>query len=119
MTNEPTPSKTQSTPILNSIHSPADLKALREDELSTLAEEIRRELIRVVSANGGHLGPNLGVVELTIALHRVFNTPNDRFIFDVSHQGYVHKLLTGRRKNFQTIRQFNGLSGFLSRSESP
>src|SRR5205823_13979191 len=81
-------------------------------------EEIRQEMITVLSRNGGHLGPNLGVVELTIALHAVFNTPKDKFVWDVSHQIYVHKLLTGRRNRFNTIRSTNGLSGFAMRSES-
>lgn len=104
--------------ILSQIKSPADVKALPEKELPILAEEIRRELIRVLSQTGGHLGPNLGVVELTIALHRVFSTPKDKFVFDVSHQGYVHKLLTGRHDKFETIRQHDGLNGFLLRTES-
>ena len=104
--------------ILEKIQGPADIKALREEELPILAEEIRAELIRVLSNTGGHLGPNLGVVELTIALHRVFHTPEDRFVFDVSHQGYVHKLLTGRRERFPTIRQHGGINGFLLRTES-
>src|ERR1700757_1799491 len=104
--------------LLDRIHSPADIKALREEELPQLAQEVRDELIRVLSQTGGHLGPNLGVVELTIALHRVFNTPKDRFIMDVSHQGYVHKLFTGRLDRFSTMRQFGGLNGFLLRTES-
>src|SRR6266436_4009747 len=89
--------------LLDGIHSPADIKALREQDLSQ---------------TGGHLGPNLGVVELTIALHRVFNTPRDRFVMDVSHQGYVHKLFTGRLDRFSTMRQFGGLNGFLLRTEN-
>lgn len=110
-------------PILPTINSPADVKALPDDVLPQLAEEVRAELIRVLSDDnpksvGGHLGPNLGVVELTIALHRVFNTPKDKFVFDVSHQGYVHKLFTGRRERFDTMRQYEGLNGFLLRSES-
>jgi 1-deoxy-D-xylulose-5-phosphate synthase len=104
--------------ILSQINSPRDLKSLREDQLPLLAEEIRRELIRVLANTGGHLGPNLGVVELTIALHRVFETPHDKFVFDVSHQGYVHKMLTGRRTAIDTMRQHGGLNGFLLRSES-
>ncbi|MBV9877666.1 MAG: 1-deoxy-D-xylulose-5-phosphate synthase [Verrucomicrobia bacterium] len=104
--------------LLSQIDSPADLKRLQEDELPLLAHEIRDELISVLSQTGGHLGPNLGVVELTIALHRVFNTPEDKLLFDVSHQGYVHKLLTGRRDRFSTIRQYQGLNGFLLRTES-
>src|SRR6201997_2300451 len=104
--------------LLSQIDSPADLKRLQEDELPSLAHEIREELITVLSQTGGHLGPNLGVVELTIALHRVFHTPKDKLVFDVSHQGYVHKLLTGRRDRFNTIRQYQGLNGFLLRTES-
>src|SRR5246500_1562722 len=104
--------------LLSQIDSPADLKRLQEDELPLLAHEIRDELISVLSQTGGHLGPNLGVVELTIALHRVFHTPADKILFDVSHQGYVHKLLTGRRDRFSTIRQYQGLNGFLLRTES-
>ena len=88
--------------ILSKIASPADIKAVADKDLPQLAQEVREELIRVLSEEnpksvGGHLGPNLGVVELTIALHRVFTTPKDKFVFDVSHQGYVHKLFTGRR----------------------
>src|SRR6516225_9415847 len=104
--------------LLDGIHSPADIKALREQDLPQLAREVREELIRVLSQTGGHLGPNLGVVELTIALHRVFDTPKDRFVMDVSHQGYVHKLFTGRLDRFHTMRQFGGLNGFLLRTES-
>lgn len=104
--------------LLASIESPADVKKIAERDLPRLASEIRDELIRVLSETGGHLGPNLGVVELTIALHRVFDTPKDKFVFDVSHQGYVHKLLTGRRDRFPSIRQYEGLNGFLLRTES-
>ncbi len=109
--------------ILSTINSPDDIKALPEKVLPVLAEEVRAELIRVMSDDnptsvGGHLGPNLGVVELTIALHRVFSTPKDKFVFDVSHQGYVHKIFTGRRERFETIRQYQGLNGFLLRTES-
>jgi 1-deoxy-D-xylulose-5-phosphate synthase len=104
--------------ILDYINSPSDLKRLEEGKLPQLAQEIRDELITVLSKVGGHLGPNLGVVELTIALHRVFSTPADKLVFDVSHQGYVHKLLTGRRDRFGTIRQYQGLNGFLLRTES-
>ena len=111
------------TPILPSINSPADIKLLAEKDLPQLAQEVRDELVRVLSEDnptsvGGHLGPNLGVVELTIALHRVFETPKDKLVFDVSHQGYVHKLFTGRRERFDTIRQYEGLNGFLLRTES-
>jgi 1-deoxy-D-xylulose-5-phosphate synthase len=105
--------------ILDRIDSPADVKRLSIPELEQLAGEIREELITVLSKNGGHLGPNLGVVELTIAMHYVFNTPEDHFIFDVSHQAYVHKLLTGRRQRFHTIRTAEGLNGFMLRTESP
>ncbi len=109
--------------FLDQINTPADIKKLDEKDLPRLAHEVREELINVLSEDnpssvGGHLGPNLGVVELTIALHRVFETPNDKFIFDVSHQGYVHKLFTGRRERFNTMRQYGGLNGFLLRSES-
>jgi 1-deoxy-D-xylulose-5-phosphate synthase len=104
--------------LLDSINSPADVKKLPLDQLPILAQEIRDELIAVLAKTGGHLGPNLGVVELTIALHRVFDTPTDSFVFDVSHQAYVHKLLTGRRDRFHTIRQAGGLNGFMLRTES-
>lgn len=109
----------KANPLLSRINSPADVKALPAEWLPELSSEIRRELIGILSQTGGHLGPNLGVVELTVALHRVFDTPTDKFVFDVSHQGYVHKLLTGRRDRFSTIRQYEGLNGFLLRSESP
>jgi 1-deoxy-D-xylulose-5-phosphate synthase len=105
--------------ILDNINSPADVKRLSIPKLEKLAAEIRQELITVLSRTGGHLGPNLGVVELTIALHYVFNTPEDHFLFDVSHQAYVHKLLTGRREQFHSIRTPGGLNGFMLRSESP
>jgi 1-deoxy-D-xylulose-5-phosphate synthase len=100
------------------VDSPAHVKKLTPDQLQTLAEEIRSEMITVLAKNGGHVGPNLGVVELTIALHYVFSTPKDKFVWDVSHQIYVHKLLTGRKDRFHTIRSSNGLSGFALRSES-
>ncbi len=103
---------------LSKIKSPADLKRLGAIELERLAEEIRERLIRGVAKTGGHIGPNLGVVELTIAMHYVFNTPQDSFLFDVSHQSYVHKLLTGREHQFDTIRQPGGLNGFMLRTES-
>jgi 1-deoxy-D-xylulose-5-phosphate synthase len=105
--------------ILDGINSPADLKQLPIADLENLAAEIREELITVLSNNGGHLGPNLGVVELTIAMHYVFSTPADHFLFDVSHQAYIHKLLTGRRERFNTIRTPGGLNGFMLRTESP
>ncbi len=104
--------------LLSTIKSPADLKRLNPAELELLAEEIRGRLIRGVAKTGGHIGPNLGVVELTLAMHYVFDTPRDSFVFDVSHQSYVHKLLTGREDRFDTIRQPDGLNGFMLRTES-
>jgi len=105
--------------LLASIQSPADVKKLKPEELPQLAQEIRERVIQTTAKNGGHVGPNLGVVELTIGLHRIFNTPEDRFCFDVAHQGYIHKLLTGRNdERFDRIRQSEGYSGFLSRAES-
>ena len=105
--------------LLESIRGPADVKRLARAELPVLAKEIRQRIIEVTACNGGHIGPNLGVVELTLALHRIFETPRDRFVFDVAHQGYVHKLLTGRNgPDFDRIRQAGGLSGFLVRHES-
>jgi 1-deoxy-D-xylulose-5-phosphate synthase len=103
---------------LSRISSPKDLREIPEDKLETLCEEIRSELVRVVSDNGGHLASNLGVVELTVALHRVFDSPHDHIIFDVGHQSYVHKMLTGRYEKIDTLRQSGGLSGFQKRSES-
>src|SRR6201989_2158494 len=104
--------------ILETINSPADVKKLPIADLIKLAEEMRARLIGGVSKTGGHIGPNLGVVELTIAMHYVFDTPEDSFVFDVSHQAYVHKLLTGRERQFDTIRQPGGLNGFMLRTES-
>jgi 1-deoxy-D-xylulose-5-phosphate synthase len=104
--------------LLATIKSPADVKRLTIPQLTQLAEEIRERLILGVSKTGGHIGPNLGVVELTIAMHYVFDTPRDSFVFDVSHQAYVHKLLTGRNDRFDTIRQPGGLNGFMLRTES-
>ncbi|MFM9108437.1 MAG: 1-deoxy-D-xylulose-5-phosphate synthase N-terminal domain-containing protein, partial [Chloroflexota bacterium] len=106
------------TPLLDAMSSPADLKKLPVSSLPALAAEIRGELIDVVSRNGGHLGASLGTVELAIALHYVYASPRDKIVWDVGHQAYVHKLLTGRRDRFPTIRQEGGLSGFLSRDES-
>jgi 1-deoxy-D-xylulose-5-phosphate synthase len=103
---------------LEKVNSPGKVKQLSLDQLQDLAAEIRQQLINVLARNGGHVGPNLGVVELTIALHYVFNTPKDKFVWDVSHQIYVHKLLTGRKDRFHTIRSTGGLSGFALRSES-
>jgi len=105
--------------ILDSIDSPADLKRLSIKELEGLGNDIRQEIIRTVSKNGGHLAPSLGVVELAIAIHYVFNTPDDKVIWDVGHQAYAHKLLTGRRKLFHTLRTYKGISGFPKREESP
>ncbi|PRQ10351.1 1-deoxy-D-xylulose-5-phosphate synthase [Corynebacterium sp. 13CS0277] len=104
--------------ILETLSSPADLTALNDDELTHLAAEIREFLVEKVSATGGHLGPNLGVVELSLALHRVFDSPQDPIIFDTSHQSYVHKMLTGRWDKFDTLRQQGGLSGYTDRGES-
>jgi 1-deoxy-D-xylulose-5-phosphate synthase len=104
--------------LLTKINSPSDLRGLPETELPALAEEIRQEIIRTVSCTGGHLAPCLGVVELTIALHYVFDTPYDKLIWDVGHQCYAHKLITGRRERFNTIRQYQGISGFPKREES-
>lgn len=104
--------------ILDSIESPDDLGHLSDKQLENLAAEIRAKLISCLSKTGGHLGPNLGVVELSIAMHRVFSTPTDKFVFDVSHQGYVHKMLTGRACQIDTIRTYRGLNGFLLRTES-
>ena len=118
MTKSDSSEPTNAPRLLDGIHSPADVKALREQDLPQLAQEVRDELIKVLSQTGGHLGPNLGVVELTIALHRVFDTPKDRFVFDVSHQGYVHKMFTGRLNRIGTMRQYQGLNGFLLRTES-
>ncbi|MBO4321245.1 MAG: 1-deoxy-D-xylulose-5-phosphate synthase, partial [Treponema sp.] len=105
--------------LLQNIHSPEDLKKLPENSLTALAAEIRRKILDVVGKNGGHLASNLGIVELTIALHRVFNSPKDAIIWDVSHQSYPHKLLTGRYDSFSTLRQKDGISGFTRISESP
>jgi len=104
--------------LLDRIDSPADLKGLTSSELRKLAVELRQELVTTVTATGGHLASNLGVVELTIALHRVFDSPQDKLIWDVGHQSYVHKLLTGRKQRFHSLRQYGGLSGFTTRDES-
>jgi 1-deoxy-D-xylulose-5-phosphate synthase len=104
--------------LLDQVHSPADIKSFTLPQLEQLAQEIRECLILTLSKTGGHLGPNLGVVELTLAMHYVFDTPSDKFVFDVSHQAYIHKLLTGRRDRFESIRQPGGLNGFMLRTES-
>ncbi|MGZ3497540.1 MAG: 1-deoxy-D-xylulose-5-phosphate synthase [Vulcanimicrobiaceae bacterium] len=114
----PTPESSPADMILERIDSPADLKSLTRAEIDSLAQEIRDLLVRVCSKNGGHLAPNLGVVELTLALERLLDLPQDKIVWDVSHQVYVHKILTGRRDRFHTIRQGGGLSGFAMRSES-
>src|SRR4051812_49847637 len=104
--------------LLDSIHSPADLRRLTPEQLEALAAEIRHFIVQSVSVTGGHLGSNLGVVELTLAVHRVFDSPRDAILWDTGHQAYVHKLLTGRRDQFATLRQADGLSGYPSRAES-
>ena len=106
------------TKLLDTINSPADVKALTEEQLVQLAGEIRQLIIEVTSKNGGHLAPNLGVVELSLALHKVFSTPKDKIVYDVGHQAYIHKIVTGRRDMFHTLPQYGGLSGFPKRSES-
>ena len=105
--------------ILEKISSPADVKKLHKEELAPLCGELRDFLVKNVSRTGGHLASNLGVVELTVAIHRVFDTEQDRLVFDVGHQCYVHKILTGRRDRFDTLRQFGGLAGFPKPAESP
>ena len=107
------------TPLLDTVDTPADLRALPREDLRQLADELRLEMIDAVSVTGGHLGAGLGVVELTVALHAVFDTPHDRIIWDVGHQAYPHKILTGRRSRMRTLRQKDGLSGFTRRAESP
>ena len=107
------------TRILDNIKEPQDLRKLKYQELDQLASEIRSEIIDIAHRNGGHLASNLGVVELTIALHRVFDSPNDKLVWDVGHQSYTHKLLTGRRERFPSLRQYQGISGFTDRDESP
>ncbi|MEL6509536.1 MAG: 1-deoxy-D-xylulose-5-phosphate synthase [Pseudomonadota bacterium] len=113
MSNKP------NTPLLDKVQSPADLKGLSDTQLRQVADELRAETISAVSETGGHLGAGLGVVEMTVAIHAVFDTPKDRLIWDVSHQCYPHKILTGRRDRIRTLRQKDGLSGFTKRSESP
>ena len=104
--------------ILDRVNFPSDLRKLTDSDLNCLANELRQETISIVSKTGGHLGSSLGVIELTIAIHSVFNTPFDKLIWDVSHQCYPHKILTGRRKGMMTLRQDKGLSGFTKRTES-
>ena len=104
--------------LLDQVKHPVDLRKFNKENLKQLAKELRQELIDVVSVTGGHLGAGLGVVELTIALHYVFNTPKDKLVWDVGHQAYPHKIITGRRDKIRTLRKGGGLSGFTKRSES-
>nr|MBP6746383.1 1-deoxy-D-xylulose-5-phosphate synthase [bacterium] len=106
------------TTFLDALVTPSELKKLTSEELNSLACEIRQEIITGLAKTGGHLASNLGVVEITIAMHKVFNSPEDLFLWDVGHQAYVHKMLTGRRDQFNTLRQFKGLSGFINPLES-
>src|SRR3954451_15832507 len=106
------------TPLLDTAQFPADLRGLPKDQLPQLADELRQEIISAVSVTGGHMGSALGVIELTVALHYVFDTPSDKLIWDVGHQAYPHKIITGRRERIRTLRQGGGLSGFTKRSES-
>src|SRR5262245_28391709 len=106
------------TPLLDTVNYPADIRALSKEQLPELADELRQEVISAVSGTGGHLGAGLGVIELTVALHYVFDTPDDKLIWDVGHQAYPHKIVTGRRDRIRTLRQGGGLSGFTRRAES-
>ncbi|HEY0424537.1 MAG TPA: 1-deoxy-D-xylulose-5-phosphate synthase N-terminal domain-containing protein, partial [Rhodopila sp.] len=106
------------TPLLDTIHTPDDLRRLKLEQIRQVADELRQETIDAVSVTGGHFGAGLGVVELTTALHYVFDTPRDRLVWDVGHQTYPHKILTGRRERMGSLRQLGGLSGFPQRSES-
>src|SRR3979411_693963 len=106
------------TPLIDRVKTPADLRAIPEKDLRQLVDELRHETIDAVSVTGGHLGAGLGVVELTVALHWIFDTPRDRLVWDVGHQAYPHKILTGRRDRIRTLRQGGGLSGFTKRTES-
>ena len=111
--------ETKDYPILNTINSPADLKKLSLEELTKLAAEVRERIIKTVAKTGGHLAPSLGVVELTIALHRLLESPRDRIVWDTGHQAYPHKILTGRRGGMKSLRQKGGIAGFPRREESP
>src|SRR5690242_4379529 len=106
------------TPLLDTVKFPSDIRSLNKDQLPQLADELRQEVISAVSVTGGHLGAGLGVIELTVAAHYVFDTPDDKLIWDVGHQAYPHKIVTGRRERIRTLRQGSGLSGFTRRSES-
>ncbi|MEO0908035.1 MAG: 1-deoxy-D-xylulose-5-phosphate synthase N-terminal domain-containing protein, partial [Pseudomonadota bacterium] len=108
-------SHTLETPLLDTVPTPDELRQLKPEQLRQLADELRAEMIDAVSVSGGHLGSGLGVVELTVAIHYVFNTPDDKLIWDVGHQCYPHKIITGRRDRIRTIRQGGGLSGFTKR----
>jgi 1-deoxy-D-xylulose-5-phosphate synthase len=114
----PAPMGRPSTPLLDRVNVPADLRNFSTEQLRQLADELRAETVDAVSTTGGHLGASLGVVELTVALHAVFDTPEDKLIWDVGHQAYPHKILTGRRDRIRTLRQTGGLSGFTRRAES-
>src|SRR5687767_15254446 len=118
MQAEPSAIARSATPLLDTVHTPADLRRLESSQLKQLADELRTETIDAVAVTGGHLGAGLGVIELTVALHHVFDTPKDLLIWDVGHQAYPHKILTGRRDRIRTLRQGNGLSGFTKRAES-
>ena len=109
---------TSKYPILSKVNSPRDLKKLSRKELKVLAQDIRNKIIEVVSKNGGHLGGPLGAVELTIALHYIYNAPYDKIVLDTGHQSYPHKLITGRKDNFHTLRQYKGVCGFCNIEES-
>lgn len=111
-------SKKPETPLLDQVTFPADMRDMKPTQLKQLADELRAEMISAVSSTGGHFGSGLGVVELTVAIHYVFNTPDDKLIWDVGHQCYPHKILTGRRDRIRTLRQGGGLSGFTKRTES-
>src|SRR5437763_14335780 len=106
------------TRLLDTINGPSDLRGLSTEELELLAQEVRQEIISTINTVGGHYASNLGTVELTVALHSIFNSPWDKIVWDVGHQAYPHKLLTGRKDRFDTIRQYGGLSGLLSRDQS-
>src|SRR6185295_9813950 len=110
-------SKIKAGPLLRNIHTPTDLRQLREDQLSKVCHELRDYIIDIVSVNGGHFGASLGTVEMTVALHYVFNTPYDQLVWDVGHQAYGHKILTGRKDVFHTNRIYKGISGFPKRAE--
>src|SRR6187431_1974650 len=111
--------KVQAGPLLETINIPDDLRKLSESQLGQVCDELRQYIIDIVSVNGGHFGASLGVVELTVALHYVFNTPKDQLVWDVGHQAYGHKILTGRKEVFHTNRLYGGLSGFPKMNESP